>query len=568
MINSIVKNLQKLNWSLRHKIALAFALVLVGFVGNGIISIVLLSTINTTSANLNAITEAEKRLDHYKMSFDGEVGIYYNDVFFYKNSYIQDNFKDTIINTLTEANNFKGGHTNFDRIFASYYSQATNDFQKIGDELNSNDFTAALNTEEQATALFNQIDNVLYNETNKLSQDQINANNTFGQLTLISGVVLVTMTALSVLLVLLLLFLTERVLVQPLNRLRQALQKVSNGELNQQLDIANKDEVGELAQSFQLAINSLQKVISGVQISESLQAVTSQLAAISQEQSDGSNEQVVALAEVLTSMQELGSTANNIAQNASQVADLTISTLAQIEQVSGSAQNSQEYAHEMSLVVENTLKAIENFGEQVTELSELMLELGQHSRSIGQIVTALSSITNDVHLLSLNASIEAAGAGVYGERFRVVAREIKQLANRASQATEQAQQLVRQVQSSTDIAANKVSDGHEQLASIIVANDSLRDILQKVEESAYEVSGTIVSLVMLAAQVRERTEEIRQATQLQTMSSSQVITSAHQVEEVAVQTASATHQIASSSLELENLSNQLNNILGQVHLAA
>lgn len=566
MAQSIVKKLQKLHWSLRHKIALAFAVILIGFIANGIVSIVLLSISNQTSTNLIAINEAEKRLDHYKVAFDGETNIYYNAIFIYKSSYIRDDFKDTVVSTLVEASDLKDVYSAFDRSFARNYNEATNAFLSIGDALSSGDFDTAVKNWQQSSNTFVNVDNILDAQANKLNQAQTDANNTFGEMTLISAIVLGTMTVLSVLLVLLLLYLTERVLVLPLNQLRGALQKVSKGDLNQQIDIVNADEVGELAQSFQTAVHSLQKVISGVQISESLRAVTSQLSTISQQQSNGSSEQVIALAEVLTAMQELGSTANTIAKNASQVADLTSSTLSQIEQVASSSQASQSYAHEMSEVVENTLKAIEDYGEQVREFNDLMEELRDHSRSIGQIVTALSTITNDVHLLSLNASIEAAGAGVYGDRFRVVAREIKQLATRASRATEQAQNLIRQVQFSTEAAVNKVRSGQDQLTSIIVANDSLRDSLQKVEESAYEVSGTIVSLVMLAAQVRERTEEIRQATQLQTMSSSQVITSAHQVEEVAAQNATTTHQIASSSVELENLSNKLNNVLSQVHL--
>ncbi len=208
----------------------------------------------------------------------------------------------------------------------------------------------------------------------------------------------------------------------------------------------------------------------------------------------------------------------------------------------------------MVAVVEATLNGVERVWQQVNQFRQSMIELNDQTEAISKVVRSLDGIAGEVHLLALNAAIEAAGAGEYGERFRVVAHQIKQLAGRANRATTEAQQLIQQVQLSSRTSLVQVEEGQAEVLAVVQANSGLRSSLCELEQSAEQVAEAVDYLVNLAVKVSQQAEEIQQATQQQRVSSEQVLVSPH-AGEIATQTAHTTVQIGRSSVQLELLTN-------------
>jgi twitching motility protein PilJ len=216
----------------------------------------------------------------------------------------------------------------------------------------------------------------------------------------------------------------------------------------------------------------------------------------------------------------------------------------------------------------NTLTGVENVGSQVEIISQKMLILDDQSHAIGKVVELLNSISNTVHLLSLNAAIEAAGAGESGERFAVVAKEVRELAKRSKQATEEASQLITQVQLSSREVVDQVTAGQAQVHSVMQANSLLHQSLKELEGSAEQVGSAVVELGLLASEVNKEAEAIKQATYQQLISNQEVISTAYSVSDVAQETVSITENLALNSSELEDMASQLNGVLSQVRLIA
>lgn len=563
----VIKALQKLNWSVRHKIGLAFVLLLICFIINGSISLLLLFNIKATQDKQDEILNNLARLERYEQSYKNEVSLYSDIIFITNVRFIRDTSRTSIAAELGK----KAADLNsrdFEARFAKLYLTALDHFTELGNLVTGDDFIGAHNAWQKFTPDFEAITTLLGEWRKQLEIERSWWSNEVNNAILLSVVMISSVTIGSILLGLFLLFLIERVLVRPMKTLQQGLDNVAHGDLNQQIEIYNQDEVGKLAASFKMAVSTLQQVINGVQISESLRAVTSQLASVSKQQAAGSTEQVSALSQVIGAMEELGRTAGQIADSAVQVADLTSITLEQIERVAEAEDTTRKKADQMVIVVQTTLNGVERVGQQVEQFRRSMSELNVQAEAINKVVGLLGSISDEVHLLALNAAIEAAGAGEYGDRFRVVAHQIKQLASRSNQATQEARSIINGVQLSSRIALSQVEEGQAEVSVIIESNSKLRQSLQELEQSTSQVAHAVVNLLKLAEQVSEQAASIKLATQQQRTSSEQVIVSTRSAEEVADQTATATNQIASSSIQLETLTDQLSSVLKRVKLAA
>ena len=83
------------------------------------------------------------------------------------------------------------------------------------------------------------------------------------------------------------------------------------------------------------------------------------------------------------------------------------------------------------------MKHLKDHSSLKTAPISILNEFSLKSAKMRTILDLLKSIAAETHLLSLNASIEAAGAGEQGVRFGVVAQEVKHLATRSSSASKE-----------------------------------------------------------------------------------------------------------------------------------
>jgi methyl-accepting chemotaxis protein len=570
MLNIVVVPLQKLGWSLRAKLGLAFGPVLACFILNGVISALLLFNIQTSNANYRDNSVYLEKVQRLDLAYRSELSTYSDVIFFTKVSFIRDSFKSLIVNEMTGDNLATNDESDrqFNKTFASLYGVAYDHFLELEDAIRAKDFDTATAKWQKFSPDFDKISQLLTQYQKHLVAEQSGLQQEVDSNIWLSLGTLVGLTLISLLFTVLTLKLADGVMVQPLNTLQRALRRVAEGDIQQQVEVANHDEIGSLALSFSSAVTVLQQVLRGVQIGESLGLVTRQLSEVSQQQAAGSTEQVTALTQVMTAMQELGHTAAQIADNAAQVAALTRASQEQTQVVAQAGQLSQERSHEMVEVVESTLQGVDLVSAQVGQVCNRMRELAVQAESVNKVVSLLGAIAGEVHLLALNAAIEAAGAGEYGERFKQVARQVKSLAERANQATVEATGLIRAVQQSSQTALSEAVESQGQVGAVLAANSEIRPRLHELEQSAGQVSQVVGELEAIARQVTQRADEIKLATAQQRVSNEQVIISARSVGAIASQTATLSKHTATSSSQLAGLSQQLQGILSQIQLAA
>jgi predicted nucleic acid-binding Zn-ribbon protein len=200
------------------------------------------------------------------------------------------------------------------------------------------------------------------------------------------------------------------------NNIRSLLTRLTTQ--NEDLDAANR----ELARKREIE----------QQLSKRVDALTSQLANAMAAQTHTTAKQISAVLRVSTSIEEL----NRISEAISEAA----------AQVDRTAQQAFQVVEDGTIIVRSGLTSLALLSEQTQAVSNAMDHLSQQASQIDQISELISEIAEETNLLSLNAKIEAAGAGEYGRRFASVAGEVQRLANRSRAASSQVREVVDEIQ--------------------------------------------------------------------------------------------------------------------------
>ena len=100
--------------------------------------------------------------------------------------------------------------------------------------------------------------------------------------------------------------------------------------------------------------------------------------------------------------------------------------------------------------VEGTVQGMDALRESISETEKRFKRLGERSQEISSAVALVNTISERTHVLSLNASMQAATAGEAGRGFAVVAQEVQRLSDSSRQATAQISQLVANIQAETN----------------------------------------------------------------------------------------------------------------------
>ena len=344
---------------------------------------------------------------------------------------------------------------------------------------------------------------------------------------LVIGVAIVMMTFLN------------RSITVPLAEGVKIADRLARGELNVEVVVDRKDEVGQLLQSMKNMVEKWRGVVSQITgTATNLSSAATELSASAEQMSRGSNVQAARASAVATSSEEMSQTILDVAKNASSI--------------SQSAMDTVKTAKDGAIVVNRAVEEVKEIAYTVNDSSKFVQSLGDRSKQIGEIVGVINDIADQTNLLALNAAIEAARAGEQGRGFAVVADEVRKLAERTANATSEIGNMIKSVQDEVGKAVD------------IMANATVKvDQGVKLSEEAGQSLGTIVKSVdglqTIMTQIASATEEM-------STTSEEISRDIEQIATISRETSSSSEQTAQASGELANLSTTLENIVREFRL--
>jgi len=348
-------------------------------------------------------------------------------------------------------------------------------------------------------------------------------------------------------------FLVARSITRPIIRGVEFAKAMAKGDLSQDLEISQKDEIGTLARAMNEMSSNLRTMFTDIKEgANSLTISSTELTHASEVMSKESEETSHLSNAVAAAAEEMSSNMNNVAAaveetstNVSMVAAAAEEMSATISEIAGKTENSRQITKEAVSKAQKT--------------SSKMEELGAAANEVGHVTNAISEISAQTNLLALNATIEAARAGEAGKGFAVVANEIKSLANQTSDATREISVKIERMQASTK---ESIADIKEITNVINVVNDIVSSIAAAVEEQSAATREIAENVSQASIGIAEVTENVAQTSQVAGEVAKDITVVSGSAEEISGRSS----VVKLSSSELSSLANRLNTIVQRFKL--
>ncbi len=286
------------------------------------------------------------------------------------------------------------------------------------------------------------------------------------------------------------LFKLTDILAKPLNYSIQFAQKLSQGELNQKIEINNHDELGQLIS----ALNQMAEKIKAMVI------------------------------EVDKGADLLNKTARSLSSSSKAMLSASYQQFDTAKKVNKNVEEIIKFIYENSSTSTEAEKVAKEAAKKIKYSVRLSSKATTSMHFITDKITAINDIALQTNILALNAAVEAARAGEYGKGFAVVAAEVRKLAERSAQVAKEITDLLIQSQNDTEAAGNmldqsipdiekntlliqKLLQQHKQQNAHL---DDISNAMARLHEVTKNNNDSAKNMAVFSEEIEDQAEKLRE----------------------------------------------------------
>ena len=314
----------------------------------------------------------------------------------------------------------------------------------------------------------------------------------------------------SVLLAILFMYIIRKSILNQMKELSDATNKLANGELNFQVPVYTKDEIGQTFDASNSSIYSLGNTVSLVKeesliISKGTNAIELAFTNVSNEVSQVS----VSTEEICASIEESLAAVEEIT---SMVTTVRAESTKTSEETKGGVKLALDIQKRAENINKTTLDSKENIQSIYFESKQKLnkaIEAVSVVRKVSDMADTILSISEQTNLLALNAAIEAARAGEQGKGFAVVAEEVRTLAEQSSSAVNDIQANVTKVLYVVDELSNSSQSILNVIETIVLKDyDNMINISTNYNNDGNAFKNTIEKFSEVSENISNSIEQI------------------------------------------------------------
>lgn len=382
-------------------------------------------------------------------------------------------------------------------------------------------------------------------------------------------------------------------ILQSLTLLKKGTTSMAEGDLTYRVNVDTKDEVGELAVSFNSMLEGqvvlLKAVLDSAQVvasaSEQLSASTQEMSGNTEVTKEGTEkvaesiellgasidsvaknsvemrnnvsfvseslaEMSKAVNDIVDSIQNAVDTIDNVTKSSVEMGESVDNVTQSSKLASAEAQNMVKSAQDGKRDVEKTVFEMDKISQTVERLSLAVKKLGDSASQISEIVDVINDISEQTNLLALNASIEAARAGEHGKGFAVVAGAIRGLSERSQESTKNIIKLVSIIGKEVNDAVTTTEEGSKAINYGV-------SLVKNTGHAFENIFNTVIK-------TNELIKNISKSANVQADKSTEIISSIKIMNDMIQSISSTTEEQATSIAEISNSSCTMSNIAANV----
>ncbi|UHA74295.1 methyl-accepting chemotaxis protein [Paenibacillus sp. 481] len=343
---------------------------------------------------------------------------------------------------------------------------------------------------------------------------------------------------------------------RPLKRMRDLMEEGAQGQLGLRMAVQSKDEIGEVAASFNTMMSRIGDLVQ--RTGSSAQSVMTSASKLS----DASRQTAQAARDIALATEEIASGATGLAAEAergNEWTDHTANQVAQVVQLNAAmfqaateVENASKRGTSYMDELNDKTAATEQIVHSLVSKVDALKDSTSSARNILDVLTQLAKQTN---ILSLNAAIEAARAGAAGKGFMVVADEIRKLADQSKQSIEIVGSITENIQREVNETVRMLGDAnpifreqadavkeadiifravHVQMGTLMTKLDGATSAVHDLSETQSALNEAIANVSAVAEQSSATSEEVASLSSEQMSVSARLVNLSNELEQVSL----------------------------------